>query len=202
MPTSAPYPNITAVILAGGRGRRMQDSDKGLLLLAGKPLVKHVLERIAPQVSQLMINCNRHADEYARFGYPIYADSVDDFPGPMAGFHSALQHSDSELFLFVPCDTPLLPIDLLDRLVAVMTRDNSDVCTVSDGERLHPVILLAKRGALAGLEDNLRQGHHKVMQWFEEQRHSVADFSERPEAFINLNTSADLNRLEDLLRGD
>ena len=180
----------------------MQDSDKGLLLLAGKPLVKHVLERIAPQVSQLMINCNRHADEYARFGYPIYADSVDDFPGPMAGFHSALQHSDSELFLFVPCDTPLLPIDLLDRLVAVMTRDNSDVCTVSDGERLHPVILLAKRGALAGLEDNLRQGHHKVMQWFEEQRHSVADFSERPEAFINLNTSADLNRLEDLLRGD
>lgn len=188
--------HVTAVILAGGQGKRMQEADKGLLELAGKPLVQHISERIAPHVREILINCNRNQAEYARLGYTTYSDAIAGYPGPLAGLYSVLQHSDSALFLFIPCDMPLLPDNLISRMLETMQQAGADLCTVNDGSHIHPVVLLVKREVLSSLKHALADGQYKVRQWLFAQKHVVADFSDNPQAFLNVNTPEELAQLE------
>jgi len=101
---------ITATILAGGRGKRMGETDKGLQPLRDRSLVEWVLECIDPQVDELLIIANRNLERYLEFGYPVLSDRIADFAGPLAGLHAGLSQARSELVLAVPCDTPLLPV--------------------------------------------------------------------------------------------
>lgn len=196
MPSNSDNSNVTAVILAGGAGRRMAGEDKGLMPLQDKPLVQHVLERLAPQTEQLLINCNRNQERYARFGYPLLADGMEGGLGPLAGLLSALESSSSEFVLSVPCDTPYLPCDLVARMLATLQQENADACTVSDGERLHPVIMLVRRSAAAALRGYLETGHRKVHDWFYSVAHCSSDFSDQAHAFININTPQQLAEAE------
>jgi molybdopterin-guanine dinucleotide biosynthesis protein A len=189
--------NVTAVILAGGAGRRMQGEDKGLIQLQGKPLVAHVLDRLAPQVGRLLINCNRNRDAYSRFGYPLLEDSLSGGLGPLAGLLSALEYDDSEFVLSVPCDTPRLPHDLVSRMLISLQQNAAAACTVDDGERLHPVILLVRRDVAAGLRQYLDSGKRKVHDWFYGVPHCSADFSDQPHSFININTPEQLQAVQD-----
>jgi CTP:molybdopterin cytidylyltransferase MocA len=107
---------ITGVILAGGLGRRMGGVDKGMQLLDGRPLAAHVADRLAPQVDRLLINANRSQAAYAALGYPVFADEIPDFAGPLAGLHAALAASQTSLVVTAPCDSPFLPADLVGRL--------------------------------------------------------------------------------------
>ncbi|MDO9188930.1 MAG: molybdenum cofactor guanylyltransferase, partial [Sulfurimicrobium sp.] len=100
---------VTAIVLAGGRGQRMGEADKGLVLLHGKPLVSWVLERIAPQVDEVLISANRNLERYRELGYAVLPDEMPDFPGPLAGLHRAMAEASHPLWLSVPCDTPFLP---------------------------------------------------------------------------------------------
>lgn len=197
MPSHASPPaNITAVILAGGEGRRMGGIDKGLLPFRGKPLVEHVIERIAPQCGRLLISANRSAEQYGVYGYPVIADTLPDFPGPLAGVLAALEASDSELLLTTPCDTPLLPADLVERLAASLTAHDADIAVPFDGERIHAAIMLM-RGTLAeDLRAYLAAGERKVQLWLKRHRTVQADFSDEAGAFVNLNTLVELTRLE------
>jgi molybdopterin-guanine dinucleotide biosynthesis protein A len=197
MPRRHPViPDITAVILAAGAGRRMGGEDKGLLPFAGKPLIAHVLQRLRPQCRHVLLNVNRNQDAYAAFGSPLIEDTLPGRLGPLAGLLSAMEHSDSEFVLSAPCDTPRLPADLVARLYASLQQSGADICTVDDGERLHPVILLARRSLRENLRHYLLGGGRKVHDWFYSNRHCLSDFSDQPEAFININTPQQLHAEE------
>ena len=187
---------ITAVILAGGAGRRMGGQDKGLLLLNGRPLIQHVLDRLTPQCDSVLININRNREIYAKFGHPLIEDSMAGGLGPLAGLLTALEYSHSDYVISVPCDTPHLPLDLVARLLESLERNSAEVCTVDDGERLHPVILLVRRSLANNLRHYLESGGRKVHDWFYSVAHCTADFSEQPEAFMNINTPVQLSSQE------
>lgn len=183
---------ITAVILAGGSGRRMGGRDKGLLPLRGRTLIEHVLERLSAQCDTILINTNRHQEVYTRFGYPLIEDTLPGGLGPLAGLLSALEHSQSDYVLSVPCDTPQLPRDLVLRMLDSLNRHQADVCTVDDGDRLHPVIMLVRHSLAANLRDYLQSGHRKVHDWYYRNKHCAVDFSDQPKAFMNINTPEQL----------
>src|SRR6476620_9897823 len=122
LPASAPHgrpsmrSEVTGLILAGGQGSRMGGVDKGLQVFRGKPMVAHVIERFAPQVSEILINANRNPHEYERFGHRVIAYEIEGFAGPLAGFERGLAHAAHDLVVTVPCDSPFLPLDLVSRL--------------------------------------------------------------------------------------
>lgn len=188
--------DVTVVILAGGSSRRMHGNDKGLQLLHDRPLVAHVIERLKPQGKNLLLNCNDHCDEYRRFGYPLLQDTLPGKLGPLAGLLSAMETSESEYVLSVPCDTPYLPTDLVARLFETLQQSGTEVCTVDDGERLHPVIMLASRKLAAELRTYLEAGGRKVMDWYRQQKHSVVDYADQHHAFDNINTPEQLQAAE------
>lgn len=137
-----PQHDVTGLILAGGQGRRMGGRDKGLEPLAGRPLVAHVLDRLAGQLAGVMINANRHLDRYADYGDRLITDLEGGYQGPLMGIYSGLRAADTPWVLVVPCDTPALPMDLVPRLVAGL--NDCDIAVAHDGERLHPVVALLR----------------------------------------------------------
>ncbi|MFO8023927.1 molybdenum cofactor guanylyltransferase MobA [Thiohalophilus sp.] len=185
---SLPAPtSITGIILAGGRARRMQGQDKGLLGYHGRPLIEHVCERLGSQVARLCLNANRHRETYQRYGYPVVGDLWPDFPGPLAGFYSALQQCDGEWFCFAPCDTPRLPGDLVARLSETAAQQQVPVVAVTDGEHLHGTLCLLHRSCEAALLDYYQQGRHRVQEWIRSQSHALVDYSDQPDTLININ---------------
>lgn len=185
-------PDITGVILAGGLARRMGGVDKGLQLLDGRPLAAHVAERLAPQVGTLLINANRSHAEYAVLGYPLLADEIPDFAGPLAGLHAALVASTTPLVLAVPCDSPYLPFDLADRLHAALRDKGADLAIARAAGRVHPVFCLCRTSLAPKLESFLRSGGRRVMEWCAGAGCIEVDFDDQPAAFSNFNTLDDL----------
>ena len=183
---------ISAVVLAGGRGLRMGGADKGLQLFDGRPLIVHVLDRLQPQVASILINANRNLDRYAEFGHPVHADLIPDFPGPLAGLQLAMSISATDLVLSVPCDTPQLPNDLAARLHAALTATNARVAVARTADRLHPVFCLAHRDCLDHLNSFLAAGGRRMDSWYAGLTSTQVDFSDQEHAFHNLNTSDEL----------
>lgn len=184
---------VTGIVLAGGRARRMQGEDKGLLLYQGRPLIEHVCERLRPQVARLCINANRHSATYRRYGYPVFADQWPDYAGPLAGFYSALQQCEGDWFCFVPCDTPYLPGDLVERLCTAARRKQVPLVSVSDGQRLHGTVCLLHRSCEAALQTYYEQDRHRVQEWIRSQPHAVVDYADQPRALLNINKPQQLD---------
>ncbi|MEW8203311.1 MAG: molybdenum cofactor guanylyltransferase MobA [Candidatus Thiodiazotropha endolucinida] len=189
-------PAVTAVILAGGRGRRMGGEDKGLIELNGRPLVQHVISAIQPQVATILINANRNQERYAAFGYPVIADSLLDYQGPLAGFIAALQAVETEDMLTLPCDGPLVPPDLVARLYEARQSAGADIAVAHDGDRLQPVYALIPKRLADSLQHYLDRGDRKIDLWYEEHRVAHADFSDIPRTFINVNTLQERDNLQ------
>jgi molybdopterin-guanine dinucleotide biosynthesis protein A len=188
--------DVTGVVLAGGRGRRMGGVDKGLATLAGKPMVAHVLDVLCRQVGIVMINANRSIDEYAKFGYPVVADIVGDYSGPLAGMATALQHAVTPYVLTAPCDSPLLAEDLAERLYATLVNEDAEISVAHDGQRMHPVFVLMQRQLLPSLRAYLEAGERKIDCWFERHRLAISDFSDEPDTFLNVNSPEERAALE------
>ncbi len=188
-PASSPK-NCSAIVLAGGRSSRLGGRDKALETLAGRPLIAHVLERLAPQVDDIIINCNRHQDELAAFGHQLVSDETSDFPGPLAGIAAALPHCKHELILVTPCDTPWLPADLYQHL-AMQMQPQHRLVIAHDGQRLQPLFMLLRRELLPSLHASLARGHYKVERWCQEQGAVIGRFANAA-AFANLNTEDEL----------
>ncbi len=189
-------PQMTAVILAGGMGRRMGGKDKGLVELQGRPLVAHVIEAVAPQVSHLLINANRNQPVYARFGPPVLSDELEGFQGPLAGILTAMKKAPTPLLLVVPCDAPRPPADLGARLQRAMADADAEIAVAHDGDRLQPVHALIATALADDLESYLGSGKRKIDHWYARHRMVVVDFSDQPEAFVNINTPDERNALE------
>jgi molybdenum cofactor guanylyltransferase len=187
---------ISAIILSGGRATRMNGADKGLVLLQQKPLIKHVIERLTPQADEILINANRELTQYQALGYPLLQDEVEDFLGPLAGFSLGLQHAKHDYVLTVPCDSPLLPVDLAQRLMAELVEHKAEIAVATSEDSTHPVFCLCKKTVLPSLTAYLQQGERRVSAWQKSQQYIEVDFSDCNEAFTNLNTFEDLAALE------
>lgn len=193
---------ITGVILAGGRGTRMGGVDKGLVLLQQQPLVQHVINRLAPQVDEIIINANRGIAQYQTLGLTVLQDDLPDFAGPLAGVHLGLTHSKYDYVLTVPCDSPRLPVDLAQRLMQALIENSADAAVARRDGNTHPVFCLCKKTVLASLDHYLAQGGRKVSAWQKSLAYTEVDFTDSSDAFINLNTIEELSILEAQLNGE
>jgi molybdenum cofactor guanylyltransferase len=174
----------------------MGGEDKGLIELNAKPLVQHVIEAIQPQVGAILINANRNQARYERFGYPVISDSLLNYQGPLAGFIAAMQTLETEDMLTLPCDGPLLPADLVQRLHKARQAAGAEIAVAHDGKRLQPVYALIPKRLSDSLQRYLDGGDRKIDLWYAQHRVAHADFSDIPRTFININTMQERDSLQ------
>ena len=184
--------DITGIVLAGGMGRRMGGVDKGLVELSGEPMVAHVLTRLVPQVGLVVINANQNADRYAAFGHPVVADAIGGFAGPLAGLHAGMSGATTPFVVTVPCDSPFLPADLVQRLGAALMESDSELAVARTGDQAHPVFALVRRNVLPHLLSFLEGGGRKIDAWYATLRVVEVPFDDEEAAFRNINTAVEL----------
>lgn len=189
-------PTLTAVILAGGRGRRMGGQDKGLVELAGRPMVEYALDALRPQVDALLINANRNQARYGAFGLPVISDEIGEFFGPLAGIASALTHAAPGLLLTAPCDSPLIAADYAGRMRAALIGQDAEIAVARGEERLQPVFALLRTELRSSLMDYLAAGERKIDRWYARHGAVEVDFSDHPEMFLNVNDPEERTALE------
>jgi len=187
--------DITAVILAGGQGRRMGGQDKGLLDFGGRLLIEILIEALQNQQLSIVINANRNQSTYQSYGYPVIRDDLEDFQGPLAGFASAMAAVKTDFILTLPCDSPMLADNFAGRFIDGHNREQAPVCVAHDGERLQPVYALINTGLLDDLKRFLRSGERKIDRWYAQYDYTTVDFSSDATMFENINTPEDQQRL-------
>ena len=183
---------ITGLVLAGGLGRRMGGVDKGLSLLDGEPLVEHIIRRLAPQVGQLIINANQNHDIYAGFGYPVVGDRIEGHAGPLAGLEAGLAACTTPYLLTVPCDSPFLPADLVERLATALHAADAQLAVAKTFDQPHPVFCLCRRDLAEHLGDFLAGGGRKIDRWYGSLKVVEVAFDDEEAAFRNINTRDEL----------
>jgi molybdopterin-guanine dinucleotide biosynthesis protein A len=183
---------VSGIVLAGGQGRRMGGVDKGLQLLRGKPMIEWVLERLAPQVGEIIVNANQNLEIYAKYGHRVVSDEIAGFAGPLAGLHAGLKAAANPLVLTVPCDSPFLPTDLVSRLTKSL--GEKDLAVARTGDQPHPVFALMKRQVRESLEAFLAAGGRKIDAWYAALKVVEVSFDDEADAFRNINTLDELKR--------
>ena len=181
---------VTGIVLAGGKGMRMGGVDKGLQPLRGKPMVAWSIARLKPQVEEIVINANQNLEIYRAFGYPVVADEIGGFAGPLAGLHAGLNAAAHPLVVTVPCDSPFLPADLVSRLSASLK--DRDLAVAKTGSQPHPVFALMKREVRQSLEAFLASGGRKIDAWYAALKVVEVGFDDEADAFRNINTIEEL----------
>jgi molybdopterin-guanine dinucleotide biosynthesis protein A len=184
--------DITGIVLAGGQGRRMGGVDKGWVELAGKPMIAHVLGRLAPQVGDVLINANQNLERYATFGVPVVPDNVGGFAGPLAGLHAGMTRATRSHVVTVPCDSPFLPTDLVDRLAAGLEVEHAQLAVAKTFDQPHPVFCLVRRDVLPHLAAFLEAGGRKIDAWYASLAIVEVAFDDEADAFRNINTAEEL----------
>jgi len=183
---------ITGIVLAGGQGRRMGGVDKGLVELEGRPMVQHVIDRLAPQVGALVVNANQNAERYAALGAPVVADTVGGFAGPLAGLHAGLSRTKTPFAVTVPCDSPFLPQDLVARLSAGLEQGRAELAVAKTFDQPHPVFSLVRADVLPHLAAFLEAGGRKIDAWYATLEVVEVAFDDCADAFRNINTRDEL----------
>lgn len=189
--SALPATDVTGIVLAGGMGRRMGSVDKGLVSLAGRPMVAHVLARLAPQVGPILINANQNAERYAAFGHPVVPDDVGGFAGPLAGLHAGMTRATTPYVVTVPCDSPFLPDDLVARLAAGLVAQQAQIAVAYTGAQPHPVFALVDRSVAPHLGAFLAGGGRKIDAWYATLAFAAVPFADEA-AFRNINTPDEL----------
>ncbi len=184
---------ITGVILAGGKARRMDGQDKGLIEYQHQPLVRYAIDALKPQVDHLVINANRNLQHYQQFGYPVIPDCLPDFCGPLAGMLSVMNTVHSDYILTVPCDSPSLPQHYRQRMMETLLLQQADIAVAHDGRRLQPVYCLIPCRLADKLDAYLQQGERKIDRWLTQFKLAIVDFSDQPDSFTNFNTPKDIS---------
>ncbi len=192
--------DITGLILAGGRGSRMGGVDKGLQNHRGLPLAMHALMRLSPQVGAMLINANRNLGAYEALGAPVYADSIDNFAGPLAGVLVGLEQCQTPWLVTVPCDTPDFPLDFVEQLARAASEQQADIAYAvtheADGrEQSHPVFCLLDSALMESLVVFMQGGGRKIDVWFAQHKAVAVRFPEA-QAFFNANTAQELAQLQ------
>jgi molybdopterin-guanine dinucleotide biosynthesis protein A len=201
---------VTGVLLAGGQSRRMGGGDKGLLSLAGKSMLQHVIDRLRPQVAAIVLNANGDPARFQGFGLPVVADSIAGHVGPLAGVLAGMRWSLAQApqrpwIVTAAGDAPLLPRDLVDRLLAAVDGGAGRIALARSNGELHPVIGLWPVALAADLEAALGKGVRKVLDWSNRHGSVGVDFPAQRlddieiDPFFNANTPQELEQLRRLL---
>jgi molybdopterin-guanine dinucleotide biosynthesis protein A len=181
---------VAAVILAGGQGRRMGGADKGLIEYQGRPLIEWALAALTPQTGELLISANRNLETYAAYGHRVLPDALPDFPGPLAGVLAALEAVNADWLLVVPCDTPHLPADLAQRLLAAARQANVPLAVAADEVRVHHSCFIVRTDQRENLAGYLARGERAVRHWQAGLPSTTVRFDAA--SFANLNQPQDL----------
>ena len=166
--------------------------DKGLVELDGRPMVAHVLGRLAPQVADLLINANQNAERYGAMGYPVVPDAVVGFAGPLAGLHAGMTAARRPYVVTVPCDSPFVPTDLVVRLASGLEREGAQLAVAKTFDQPHPVFALVRRDVLPNLAAFLESGGRKIDAWYAALAAVEVNFDDEADAFRNINTAQEL----------
>jgi molybdopterin-guanine dinucleotide biosynthesis protein A len=207
-PHMEPHETIVGIVLAGGRSSRMGGGDKCVRPLSGKPVLAHVLARLRPQVSDIVISAN--SDQFAGFGLPVVADASPEFQGPLAGVAAGLEwvaanRPDVAWAVTVPGDTPFIPADLV-RGLAAADRAAGTMAVARSETGVHPVVAVWPVGMASDLKAALAGGLRKVSRWAEMQGATQVFFpasdigGREVDPFFNINRKEDLVEAEGLLR--
>ncbi|WP_424625141.1 molybdenum cofactor guanylyltransferase MobA [Achromobacter marplatensis] len=186
---------VAGLILAGGQGARMNQQDKGLVLLHGQPMVAHVARRLAPQVGRLIISANRHQARYAQYGQVVEdgEPELGAFQGPLLGIAAGLAAAAQDDWLVVvPCDTPFLPADLAARLIGAAESARAPLAYAAANGQRHSACMAVRTALLSDLRAYLRGGDRKVGLWQARAGGVEARFDDAPDAFMNVNTPEEL----------
>ncbi|MBW2939562.1 molybdenum cofactor guanylyltransferase MobA [Zhongshania aquimaris] len=183
---------VTALILAGGEGRRMDGQDKGLLTWRRRPLITYMLDVIPKDIAHLIISCNRNIEQYNAYGTTV---QDTNYEGPLAGIYAAMQIANTSYLLVLPCDSPLAPLDIYEQLAVSLTSNNADICYAHDGEREQYLFALIRIQLKESLQEYLEAGNRQVHRWYEQHKIVKADFRGQQFAFKNCNSQADLAEL-------
>lgn len=198
---------VVGLLLAGGQSRRMGGGDKCLLELAGKPLLSHVIDRLRPQVSTIVLNANGDPERFARFDLPVVADPVEGFAGPLAGvlagFDWAHVHDpDTRWVATAATDTPFFPDDLVAKLLAATSGAYPAIALARCGERAHPVFGLWPTSLRENLREALQNGTRKVLDWTDRHQTVTAPFAPLALAGRTLDPFFNANRPDDLAEAE
>lgn len=191
---------VSAIILAGGKARRFNGEDKGLLGLDGQPLAAWVVSRLAGHVAEILVNANRNLAAYATLGHTVVPDHLPGQPGPLAGLLAAARTARQEWLLTVPCDVPFLPLDLAMRLHDQALETQAPLVRVADETGTHFAIMLAHRDLMPDLAAYVAGGGRQVQDWQARHPGETLYFGEDPYAFLNINTQEDLKTAERLAK--
>jgi len=205
-----PRRDIIGVVLAGGQSRRMGGGDKGLLSMGGRSMLAHVVERLGPQVAGLLVNANGDPARFAQLGLPVAADTVEGFVGPLAGVLTGMRWVSRHVpaathIVTASSDAPLLPLDLVDRLVAAVEGKAKSIALARSAGELHPVIGLWPVDLADDLDAALRAGLRKVLHWTDRHGTVPVDFAfarlggRDVDPFFNANTPEELDELRRLI---
>lgn len=188
--------DITAVILAGGRGQRMGGEDKGLVALWGRPLLAHVLDLVRDQVGSVVISANRNLQQYREFGVPVIPDPMGKQWGPLAGMAAAMRAAKSPFLLTLACDTPCLPDNLVARLSTALQSAGPELSVAHDGQQLQNTIALIPCRLVDDLDDFLESGQRKVEIWLRQHKLVEVLYADVADPFLNVNSIEQLQALE------
>lgn len=186
------HDQVTYLILAGGRGQRMNGVDKGLMLWQSRPMVEHILDRLNSPADKIIISANRNQNLYKKYTNTVIADELEDFQGPLAGILSAMQICETPYLLCLPCDSPEPPENMLEQLWSCMQKNHKSSALCHDGERLQPLFGLLSCQHKDTLHDFLQQGRRKVHDFMQLIDPAQCDFSTQKTHFNNINYSDDM----------
>ncbi|MCP4487439.1 MAG: molybdenum cofactor guanylyltransferase [Gammaproteobacteria bacterium] len=189
--------DITAVILAGGQGRRMGGEDKGLIDFNGRTIIETLIDKLKQQQVNAVINANRNHDRYLTYGLPIISDELADFQGPLAGFATAMHNVETDYILTLPCDGPFLADNFVDLFLEI--KSHASIYVAHDGERLQPVYALLKVELLDDLLKFLETDDRKIDRWYAQHDFVTVDFSSQKNMFVNINRPEDQDTLLNLI---
>ncbi len=195
----AKFSDITVIILAGGQATRLQGSDKGLILLSGKPLIEHTLEQIRPYFDSILISANRNIARYRQTGVTVVSDSLADYPGPLAGMLSGLQQCPTRLLATIPCDAPCIGKPYFVTMLDHYNLQQSRACVAYSGTQMQPVYTLLEKHLQAKLATALANGTRKTRDWINSLDPLRVDFKTDDKTFININTPEELQYNEQRL---
>jgi molybdopterin-guanine dinucleotide biosynthesis protein A len=187
--------DVTAIILAGGEGRRMNGQDKGLVSWKQRRLIEYALDAIPSNIAHTLISCNRNIDQYKIYGETVQ-DEDPTYKGPLAGIYASMMHTSSPFVFVLPCDSPLAPGDVYYQLADALNAGNADICYVHDGEREQYLFALIRTRLKSSLKEYLSRGNRQVNHWYKQHNYVEADLNGQQFAFRNCNTIIELAELK------
>lgn len=179
---------LGAVVLAGGLARRMGGTDKGLVDLAGRPMISYAISVVEQVTGRIVVNANRNAALYAALGHEVVPDALDGNLGPLAGLSAAMEVLETDLVFMCPCDSPFMSAELIQRLAISFNQSDIDIAVAFGADRMQPVFAVVRSSLKDSLDLFLAQGERKIDKWYAQHRVQEVACDDLADAFLNINT--------------